>query len=197
MPIARPAIARTFPLYCALLIAAVLACAFALPVSAQDIPAYTLHAGDQLDVAVWKEPELQKTLTVRPDGKFSFPLAGEISASNRSVAQVQAEIEGKLKKYIPEPVVSVTLTNVGGNKVYVIGQVKSPGAFIMNPRMNVLQALSVAGGMTPFASVNDIKVIRTSGGKQSTIPFRYEDVSRGRGIEQNVNLESGDVVVVP
>lgn len=159
--------------------------------------AYALHPGDQLEIGVWKEPELQKTLIVRPDGRFSFPLVGEIVASGHSVAEVQREIEAKLRKYISEPVVSVTLLNVGGNKIYVIGQVKNPGAFVMNPQLNVLQALSLAGGMTPFASVNNITIIRTNGGKQTTLPFRYEDVSRGRSLEQNIILESGDVVVVP
>ena len=164
---------------------------------AQQAEPYTLHPGDQLEIGVWKEPELQKTITVRPDGRFSFPLVGEIVASGRTVAQIHKEIESKLQRYIPEPVVSVTLTNVGGNKIYVIGQVKSPGAFVMNPQMNVLQALSLAGGMTPFAAVNNISIIRTNGGEQVVLPFRYEEVSRGRNLQQNVMLESGDVVVVP
>jgi polysaccharide export outer membrane protein len=158
---------------------------------------YTLHPGDQLEIGVWKEPELQKTVVVRPDGRFSFPLVGEVVASGRGVAQVQTEIENKLKRYMPEPVLSITLTNVGGNKIYVIGQVKNPGAFIMNPQVNILQALSLAGGMTPFASVNNISVIKTRGGRQSVVAFRYEDVSKGRNVEQNVMLESGDVIVVP
>jgi len=158
---------------------------------------YTLHPGDQLEIGVWKEPELQKTIVVRPDGRFSFPLVGEIVAVNRTISQVQAEIESKLKRYIPEPVLSITLTDVGGNRVYVIGQVRNPGSFVMNPRLNVLQALSLAGGLTPFASANNISVIRTKGGRQSVLPFRYEDVNRGRNLEQNIMLESGDVVVVP
>ncbi len=164
---------------------------------AQQTQPYTLHPGDQLEIGVWKEPELQKTITVRPDGRFSFPLVGEIVASGRTVSEIHKEIESKLERYIPEPVVSVTLTNVGGNKIYVIGQVNQPGAFVMNPQMNVLQALSLAGGMTPFASVNNISIIRSSGGRQSVLPFRYEDVSRGRNLQQNIMLESGDVVVVP
>lgn len=158
---------------------------------------YALHAGDQLEVGVWMEPDLQKTLIVRPDGRFSFPLVGEIAAAGRSVPEVQNEIESKLKKYITEPVVSITVVNVGGNKVYVIGQVKNPGAFVMNPQLNVLQALSLAGGMTPFASVNNITILRNVNGHQSTLPFRFEEVSRGRSLDQNVMLESGDVVVVP
>jgi len=177
-------------------LAALLVCLCA-PVHAQQAAHYALHAGDQLDVSVWKEPDLTKQIMVRPDGRFSFPLVGEINAAGRGVAEVQTEIETKLKRFIPEPVVSITLMNVGGNKVYVIGQVKTPGAFIMNPQVNVLQALSLAGGMTPFASLNNISIIRSSGTKQSVLPFRYEDVSRGRSLDQNVLLESGDVVVVP
>lgn len=158
---------------------------------------YALHAGDQLDIGVWKEPDLQKSIVIRPDGRFSFPLVGEVNASGRSVPELQSEIEGKLKRFISEPVVSITLTNVGGNKVYVIGQVKNPGAYVMNPQVNVLQVLSLAGGTTPFASLNNITIIRSAGGRQSTLPFRYEEVSKGRALEQNIMLESGDVVVVP
>ena len=160
-------------------------------------PEYRLQPGDTIDVAVWKEPELQKLIVVRPDGKFSFPLAGEIAATNRTVAQVQKEIETKLKAFIPEPVVTVSITEIGGNRVYVIGQVTKPGAYIMNPQLNVLQALSLAGGTTPFASLNDIMVMRASGDGKRVMKFEYGDVSRGKNLEQNVMLEAGDVVIVP
>jgi polysaccharide biosynthesis/export protein len=160
-------------------------------------PEYRLQPGDTIDIAVWKEPELQKLIVVRPDGKFSFPLAGEIPATGRSVAQVQKEIEGKLKTFIPEPVVTVSVTEIGGNRVYIIGQVNKPGAYIMNPQLNVLQALSLAGGTTPFASLNDIKVMRNGDSAARMLRFKYEDVARGRGLEQNVTLEAGDVVIVP
>lgn len=184
------------PAFCLLMLVA-MAMAGLRPASAQEAPSYTLHPGDQIDVSVWKEMDLQKQMTIRPDGRFSFPLAGEIIAVGHTVAQVQALLTQRLAKYLTDPVVSVTVLKVTGNKIYVIGQVKNPGAFVMNPRMNVLQALSVAGGMTPFASVNDIKIIRTHGGQQMTLPFHYSDVSRGRDLKQNVWLESGDVVVVP
>ncbi len=161
------------------------------------VPDYTLHPGDQLEIGVWKEPDLQRTLVVRPDGKFSFPLAGEILAQGRSVAQVQSDIEGKLKKYIPEPVVTATVTGIEGNRIYVIGQVTKPGAITMNPKVNVLQALSIAGGGTPFAALNDIIIVRNAGPKQQILPFRYSDISRGKNLEQNIVLESGDVVIVP
>jgi len=180
------------------LIAAVLSW---LPMSSvmaqQALADYTLSPGDQVEVSVWKEPDLTRTVIVRPDGKFSFPLVGEVLARGRSVAQVQADIANKLKTYIPEPVVTAALTVLDGNRVYVIGQVNKPGFYVMNPRLNVLQALSVAGGMTPFASLNDIIVVRGSGPAQKVLPFRYSDVNRGRSLDQNIQLEAGDVVIVP
>jgi polysaccharide export outer membrane protein len=163
----------------------------------QALADYTLHPGDQLEIAVWKEPDLTKTTIVRPDGKVSFPLAGEIVAIGRSIPQIQAEITNKLKAYIPEPVVTATLTTMEGNRIYVIGQVAKAGSFPMNPRLNVLQALSLASGLTPFASVNDIIVVRGTGPGQKVFQFRYGDVSKGKGLEQNIPLEAGDVVVVP
>ena len=167
------------------------------PAFSQATPDYTLQPGDQLQIDVWREEELQRAIMIRPDGKFTFPLAGEINAAGRTVADIQGEITAKLRNYIPEAVVTVSVTGIEGNQVYVIGQVPNPGAFIMNPRLNVLQALSLAGGMTPFASTNDIVVLRGQGAQQKSLPFRYEDVARGRNLEQNILLEAGDVVIVP
>lgn len=169
----------------------------AAPQPQLQIPDYSISPGDELEVSVWKEPDLSKTVIVRPDGKFSVPLAGEIMAARRSVEQIQTEITNKLKKYIPEAVVTVAVTKLEGNRIYVIGQVSKPGAFTMNPRLNVVQALSMAGGMTPFASANDIIVLRSTGPSQRVLPFRYGDVSKNRNLEQNIQLESGDVVIVP
>ena len=158
---------------------------------------YKLHAGDRLFVSVWKETEMQKEVVITPDGKVAFPLAGEFVAAGRSVTEVRGEIETRLKKYIPEPVVTVTVVAVAGNVAYVIGQVQKPGAIVMNPSVTVLQALSIAGGTTPFAALNDIIIVRAVGGKQKPYVFRYSDVSRGRSLEQNILLESGDVIIVP
>ena len=179
------------------LLVAGLSLAFSSTTSAQQLNDYTLNAGDKLDIDVWKEPDLQKTIIVQPDGKFSFPLAGEFIATGKTVPQLKAEITARLKTYMPEPVVTVTVTEIDGNKVYVIGQVQKPGAYTMNPQVNVLQALSLAAGATPYASLNDIIVVRTTKTGQKTIPFRYGDVSKGRNLDQNILLESGDVVVVP
>lgn len=168
------------------------------PVEAQQVvPDYLLNAGDQLEVSVWKEPDLTKMVIVRPDGKFSFPLAGEVPAAGRTAAQIQADISARLKKYIPEPVVTASVTGLEGNRIYVIGQVNKPGSFVMNPRFNVLQALTMAAGMTPFAATNDIIVLRGSGPGQKTLRFHYGDVSKGRNLTENVQLEAGDVVIVP
>jgi len=172
------------------------ACA-ASAVRAQALPDYNVNTGDAIEVSVWKEPDLTKTIVVRPDGKFTFPLAGEIVAAGRTVTQIQTDITSRLQKFIPEPVVTAAITALEGNRVYVIGQVNKPGSYVMNPRLNVLQALSMAGGMTAFAGTNDIIVLRGTGGKQRVMQFHYGEVSKGRNLEQNVALEAGDVVVVP
>ena len=161
------------------------------------VDAYEVQPGDLLEISVWKEPELQREVLVRPDGAFSFPLSGEIDARNKTVNDLRLEVTARLARYIPELVVTVTVVQINGNKVYVIGQVNEPGVFVVNPRVDVMQALSMAGGTTPFADVNDIRILRRKGGKQTAIQFRYLDVARGRSLEQNIMLESGDVVVVP
>ena len=174
----------------------VLALAWAAGAMAQDAN-YTVKPGDLLSVSVWKEPDLQKPALVRPDGSFWFPLVGDIDAKGKTVADLNKLMSQRLAKYISDPVVTVSIQEIKGNKVYVIGQVNRPGEFIMNPTVDVMQALSMAGGTTPFAALGDIVVLRrTPAGKQS-IPFRYNDVVKGRRMDQNIDLQSGDVVVVP
>lgn len=159
---------------------------------------YTVKPGDVLKVSVWKEPELQGPVLIEPDGTFSFPLCGLIDARDKTVAQLQQEISTKLSRFISGPVVTVSLTKISGNRVYVIGQVTKPGAFVVNPRVNVMQAIAMAGGTTPFASLGNIKIIRRSAsGGQEALPFNYNDVVHGNDLSQNVTLEAGDVVVVP
>jgi polysaccharide export outer membrane protein len=167
------------------------------PVQAQQPPEFRIHAGDELEVAVWKELELTRKVVVRPDGKIGFPLTGEIVAAGRTVASIQAEMTTLLRKYIPEPVVTVTVVGLGGNQVYILGQINKPGAYVMNPQLTVLQALALAGGTTPYAALNDIVVLRGAGAAQKKFSFQYNDVSKGRAREQDILLEGGDVVVVP
>jgi polysaccharide export outer membrane protein len=159
---------------------------------------YTVKPGDILAVSVWKEPDLQGPVLVRPDGAFSFPLAGQMDARGKTVQELQQMVTERLKKFISDPVVTVSIQEIKGNKVYVIGQVNKPGDFIVNPRVDVMQALSMAGGTTPFAALGDIMILRrTDGGQQQALPFRYTDVIRGRNLDQNITLQAGDVVVVP
>ncbi len=158
---------------------------------------YLLQAGDTIEISVWKEVDLQRVLIVRPDGKFSMALVGEMQAAGRTAEDVRQDVEKRLKVYIPEPVVTVTVQQVGGNKIYVIGQVRNPGAIVMNPRLSVMQALSLAQGGTPFAKLDEIVIIRSTGGKQQMLPFEYSRVAGGRDLSQNIQLESGDVVIVP
>mgnify|MGYP001591630555 FL=1 len=173
----------------------------AIPVHAQDTArpddSYKILPGDVLQVSVWKEPDLQLELLVRPDGAVSFPLAGEISTRNRSVTELQDELTKRLARFINEPVVTVSVKEVLGNKIYVIGQVNDPGEFVVNPQVDVLQALSMAGGTTAFADLNNIRILRRNRGVQTALSFDYKDVIRGRDLAQNVMLKSGDVVVVP
>jgi polysaccharide export outer membrane protein len=158
---------------------------------------YKVLPGDLLQVSVWKEPDLQLDLLVRPDGAISFPLAGEIATGNKSVSDLQAELTMRLARFITDPVVTVSVREVLGNKVYVIGQVNNPGEFVVNPQVDVLQALSMAGGTTPFADLDNIRILRRDESRQSALSFNYKDVIRGRNLEQNVMLVSGDVVIVP
>jgi polysaccharide export outer membrane protein len=158
---------------------------------------YTVKPGDVLTVAVWKEPDLQGPVLVRPDGTFSFPLAGQIDARGRSVLELQQMLTDKLKKFISDPVVTVSISEVKGNKVYVLGQVNKPGEFIVNPRVDVMQALSMAGGTTAYAALGDIVILRRTEAGQQSLPFHYADVARGRNLQQNIMLQAGDVVVVP
>lgn len=159
--------------------------------------AYGVNPGDILAVTVWKEEDLQRQVLVLPDGTISFPLAGDIHAAGRSVAQIRAELTERLSRFIPDPVVTVTVEQALGNKYYVLGQVQRPGEFVVGSHLDVTQALAVAGGLTPFAQANDIKILRREHGQLRAIEFRYGDIEKGKRLEQNIVLQPGDVVVVP
>ena len=158
---------------------------------------YEVQPSDVLQVSVWKEPDLTQQVIVRPDGGFSFPLVGEVNAVGKTVEELRRELVQALTRIIPDVVVTVAVLEIKGNKVYVIGQVNQPGEFIVNPRVDVIQALSLAGGTTAFASPSEIFVLRRDNGQQRRLPFNFDAVLRGRDLEQNVLLRSGDVVVVP
>jgi polysaccharide export outer membrane protein len=129
---------------------------------------------------------------------MSFPLVGDVRASGRTVEQVREQVNERLSKFIPDPAVTIAVKQIGGNRVYVIGKVNRPGEFTFSRPLDVMQALSMAGGATSFASLDDIQILRRDdNGKQSARRFRYSDVERGRSLDQNILLKSGDTVVVP
>ena len=165
--------------------------------SQQDADHYEIQPGDVLQISVWKEPDLQMQVLVRPDFAFSFPLAGDVSTKGLAAVDLQKELAKRLSRYISNPVVTVLVREIVGNRVYVIGQVNQPGVFVVNPNVDVMQALSMAGGGTAFASTGNIKILRRSGTTQTAIRFDYDDVLKGNKLEQNITLKSGDTVVVP
>jgi polysaccharide export outer membrane protein len=158
---------------------------------------YKLRPGDILQVSVWKETDLQGEVLIRPDGGMSFALAGELQAAGRTVSELTSMLETRIRKFIPDAVVTVAVKAAGGNRVYVIGKVNRPGDFPLTGPIDVMQALSLAGGATPFADTNEIRILRRDGEHETSIHFRYNDIARGRRLDQNILLQNGDTVVVP
>jgi polysaccharide export outer membrane protein len=158
---------------------------------------YKLQPGDVLLVMVWKETDLQSEVLIRPDGGISFALAGDMQAAGRTTDELRAELETRVRKLVPDAVVTVSVKAANGNRVFVIGKVNRPGDFALNRPIDVMQAISLAGGVTPFASTDRIRVLHREGAKQSSTRFRYSQVAKGRNLEQNVLLHSGDTVIVP
>ncbi len=184
-----------------LLAGALLSLLLALPtlVNAQvgDGLEYRIGPEDVLHISVWKEEDLDRKVLVRPDGGVSFPLAGDIQVSGRTPLEVQDEIRSRLQRYVPDAEVTVSVDKISGYTVFVLGEVESPGQFTLGRYVDVVQALTLAGGFTPYASNRNIQVLRRQDGREVTYEFDFRDVSRGRSLEQNIILQSGDVVLVP
>ncbi len=167
-------------------------------VFAQGVNDYRMNPGDVLQISVWNEDNLEREVLVRPDGGISFPLVGDVAAAARTVTDVQEAIRTRLESYVPDAVVTVAVLSVSGNKVYVLGKVARPGEYVMNNKLDVMQALAVAGGVTSFAAENKIQILRRGpSGQQQAIGFRYAQVKDGKSLQTNIILKSGDVVVVP
>lgn len=160
-------------------------------------PNYVIGPQDTLDISVWKEPDLTRTVPVRPDGKISLPLLDDVQAGGLTPVQLRAQITEKLKKYLTDPQVTVVVTTIASQRVYVLGEVTRAGAYQLLSGMTVLQALSSAGGFTQFANPKNVYVLRMENGKQVKHPFNYKDVVNGKSPEQNVELKTGDTIVVP
>jgi polysaccharide export outer membrane protein len=158
---------------------------------------YRIGPGDVLDISVWKDETLTRSAVVLPDGKISFPLIGEVVVGGKTVALLKKEIEGMLSPFVPDITLSLEVKQVNSMVIYVIGRVNAPGRFPLNVNVNVLQALSMAGGCNPFAKRDKIKIFRNEGGKTRILRFEYDSVVEGKNLEDNITLQRGDVVVVP
>ena len=158
---------------------------------------YHIGPQDVLRIDVWKEPDISRTIPVRPDGKISLPLLNDVQASGLTAMQLAGSIREGLTKYITNPQVTVTVTEINSRRVYVTGEVMRPGAQPLLPNMTALQALASSGGFTQFARIKNIYILRIEGGKQVKHPFNYKAVLDGKHPEDNLLLEPGDVIVVP
>src|SRR6478672_5203546 len=159
-------------------------------------PDYVIGANDMLHISVWKEPDLTESLPVRPDGKISMPLLNDVAASGLTPSQLADSITVKLKKYIADPRVTVVVTAMNSQKIYILGEVLHPGATPLQPNMTVLQALA-SSGFSQFANTKGIYILRTENGKQQKVPVHYRELLKGEGINQNIVLRPGDTIVVP
>jgi len=158
---------------------------------------YRIGPEDVLHISVWKEEDLDRKVLVRPDGGVSFPLAGDIQVSGRTPLEVQDEIRSRLQRYVPDAEVTVSVDTISGYTVFVLGEVEDPGQFTLGRYVDVVQALTLAGGFTPYASSRNIQILRRQDGREVTFEFDFRDISRGRNLAQNIVLQSGDVVLVP
>lgn len=168
------------------------------PASAIDNPdIYQLRQGDTLAISVWREETLQKEVVVLPDGSITFPLIGRVDVAGLNTPEVEKRITTRLKEYLPDPVVTVVIAGIDGNRAYVTGKVVRPGSLIINGPISVLQAISIVGGLDKFADEGGIKVIRTQTENQEILPVHYKDIISGRDMSTNIQLKAGDTIIVP
>ncbi len=166
--------------------------------SAPEMPTeYKIGPQDVLRIDVWKEPEISRTIPVRPDGKISLPLLNDVQAAGMTAMQLAGSIREGLTKFLTAPQVTVTVSEINSRRVYVTGEVAHSGAMPLLPGMTVLQALSSSGGFTQFAKIKNIYILRTEDGKQVKHPFNYKEVIAGKKPEDNITVQPGDVIVVP
>jgi polysaccharide export outer membrane protein len=160
-------------------------------------PHYLIGAQDVLDVSVWKEPDLSRQVPVRPDGKISLPLLNDVQAAGLTPTELAAQITTGLDKFVTSPQVTVIVSQINSQRIYILGEVSHVGAYVLLPGMTVLQALSNAGGFTPFSNLKSIYVLRQENGKPQKYFFNYKEVVSGKKAEQNIELKAGDTIVVP
>ena len=160
-------------------------------------PSYIIGPMDVLEIQVWKEPDFSRQVLVRPDGKITLPLVGDISASGMNTMGLKALLSEKLEDFVSNPEVTVIVLESRSKNFYIIGKINQPGTYPLNPDMTVLQAISVAGGLAEWADKDSIRIIRRSEGKEEILPFDYEKVISGKSLEQNILLNPNDTIIVP
>jgi len=164
---------------------------------AKSDPLYIIQPGDVLEIFVWKEPDLTRKVLVRPDGCISFPLVQDLQAGGINPGELKNRIEERLKEYLSAPSVTVIVDSINSYQVYVVGKVQKPGSITSEKSLSVLQALSIAGGFQDYAKESEITIIRRNDKENLVFDFDYKEVTKGKKTEQNIQLQSGDVVVVP
>lgn len=158
---------------------------------------YKLRAGDTLNISVWGEETLQKETKVLPDGSITFPLAGRVEVDGATAAEVEKRVTEKLKTYLPDPQVTVVVSGIEGNQIFILGKVLKPGPVLMTGPMTVMQALSLTGGLDKFADLGAIKVLRNGKNGQTVFPIDYNALIKGQKLETNIILNAGDTILVP
>lgn len=167
------------------------------PAAPQEMSPYYVAPGDVLRVAVWKEPELTTDVFVRLDGRITVPLVGDVKAAGRTTEELTNEIRTRLRAFLEVPQVTITVSQAVSTRFYVIGQVTTSGAFPLNSRVTIAQALALAGGFREFAKRDRVMLLRENRGERKAIPFNFRDLELGTNLDQNIVLESGDTIIVP
>ena len=160
-------------------------------------PEYVIGPEDVLGINFWREAEMTGDVTVRPDGRVTLPLLGEVNAAGLTPDALKQRITEAANKLFEDPSVTVTVRQINSRKVYITGNVTTPGSHPLTGERTVLQVIALAGGLTEFADRKNISIVRTDGGKQQIFKLNYNDVSRGKRLEQNIVLKPGDTIVVP
>ncbi len=167
------------------------------PAVGEAMPVYRLNPGDVVRISVWREEELLREARIQPDGTVSYPLVGSVPAADRTPGEVAEAITERLEEFIPDAVVTVELLDAQGYRVYIIGEVGRPGEYQLSTPITMMQALSIAGGLTPFAGTSGIRILRSEREGQAVIAFDYDAVAEDGEMDKNIFLKAGDTVIVP
>lgn len=158
---------------------------------------YIIGAGDVIDISVRQDESMTRSIAVLPDGKISLPMIGQVMAGGKTVGELKKDLEREIAVFVPDPVLTVGVSEVNNLVIYVLGKVNTPGPIVLRWHIDVLQALAMGGGLADFAKENSIKIFRREKGTTKILKFRYGDVAKGKNLEQNIWLKRGDVIVVP